>query len=49
MAYARFIEKHLKDPQLVRAKYENRIKLVSGESKFETLELLLEQASFEEE
>jgi len=45
----RFIEKNLKDPQLVRAKYENRIKLTNGGNKFETLELMLEQALFEEE
>ena len=49
LSYVRFIEKTLKDPQLVRAKYENRIKLHTGGSKFETLEIMLEQALFEEE
>lgn len=49
LSYVRFIEKKLKDPQLVRAKFENRIKLHTGGSKFEKLELMLEQALFEEE
>jgi hypothetical protein len=33
----------------VRAKYENRIRLSLSSSKFETLELMIEQALFEEE
>lgn len=32
----------MKDPQLVRAKYENRIKQHSSGDKFETVELMLE-------
>ena len=42
LAYAGFLEKQMKDPQLVRAKYENRIKQHSGGDKFETVELMLE-------
>ena len=49
LQYVRFIEKGIRDPQLVRAKYENRIRLSAQANKFETLELLLEQAAFEEE
>ena len=49
LTYVKFIEKTLKDPQLVRAKFENRIKLHTGGSKYETLEIMLEQALFEEE
>ena len=49
LQYVRFIEKTLRDPQLVRAKFENRIRLSAGSNKFETLELMLEQALFEEE
>jgi hypothetical protein len=49
LAYVQFVEKTLKDPQLVRAKFENRIKLSLGGNKYETLELMLEQALFEEE
>ena len=49
LAYVRFLEKQMRDPQLVRAKYDNRIKLSSGGNKYETLELLLEQSLFEEE
>jgi hypothetical protein len=49
LAYVRFIEKNLRDPQLVRAKFENRIRLSVANDKFETLELMLEQALFEEE
>jgi hypothetical protein len=45
----RFIEKTLRDPQLVRAKFENRIRLSATTKKYETLELMLEQALFEEE
>jgi hypothetical protein len=39
------------DPQMVRAKYENRIRQqqTQGSSKIDTLEILLEQALFEEE
>ena len=47
--YIRFIEKNLKDPQLVRAKFENRLKILALSNKVETLELLMEQALFEEE
>lgn len=49
LEYIRFIEKTLKDPQLVRAKFENRLKMTAQNNKVETLELLLEQAVFEEE
>jgi hypothetical protein len=49
LQYVRFIEKTMKDPQLVRAKYENRIKMSSGASKYEMLEIMMEQALFEEE
>lgn len=45
----RFLEKNLRDPQLVRAKFENRIRTSSAGNKYETLELMLEQALFEEE
>jgi adenylate cyclase class IV len=34
---------------MVRAKFENRIRLSASTNKFETLELMLEQALFEEE
>lgn len=49
LQYVRFLEKNLRDPQLVRAKFENRIKTSSAGNKYETLELMLEQALFEEE
>lgn len=49
LSYINFIDKTLKDPQLVRAKFENRIKLSQFSNKIETLELMLEQAMFEEE
>ena len=42
LQYIRFIEKTIRDPQLVRAKFENRIKMTSVNNKFETLELLME-------
>lgn len=49
LEYIRFLEKTLRDPQLVRAKIENRLKTLSQTNKNETLELLMEQALFEEE
>ena len=49
LQYVRFLEKNLRDPQLVRAKFENRIRTSSAGNKYETLELMLEQALFEEE
>lgn len=49
LSYINFIDKTLKDPQMVRAKFENRIKLIQVSDKNETLELMLEQALFEEE
>jgi hypothetical protein len=49
LQYVRFLEKTLRDPQLVRAKFENRIRTSSAGNKYETLELMLEQALFEEE
>lgn len=48
LQYVRFLEKTMLDPQLVRAKYEIRLKQVTG-NRFEVLELLLEKALFEEE
>lgn len=54
LQYVRFLEKTMRDPPLVRAKYENRMRMVasssgSSHSKMEVLELMLEQALFEEE
>lgn len=49
ITYVQFIEKTFKDPQLVRAKFENRIKISLSGNKIEVLELMLEQAMFEEE
>lgn len=46
ISYIQFIEKNLKDPQLARAKFENRIKLAD---KYETVDFMLEMALFEEE
>jgi hypothetical protein len=48
VAYVQFLEKTLRDPQLVRAKFENRI-AHNGGGKVEVLELMLAQALFEEE
>ncbi len=43
MEYIRFIEKTLKDPQLVRAKIENRLKMIAqAGNKRDALELLME-------
>jgi hypothetical protein len=42
LSYINFLDKTLKDPQLVRAKFENRIKLHQMTNKIETLELMLE-------
>lgn len=46
LKYIIFIEKNLKDPTLVRAKFENRLKHCD---KHEMIEVLLENALFEEE
>ncbi len=46
ISYIQFIEKNLKDPQLARAKFENKIKIAD---KYETIDFMLETALFEEE
>jgi hypothetical protein len=46
ISYIQFIEKNLKDPQLARAKFENKLKL---SDKYETVDFMLEMALFEEE
>jgi hypothetical protein len=46
ISYVQFIEKYLKDPALVRAKFENRLKHCD---KLETIDIMLENALFEEE
>lgn len=46
VSYIQFLEKNMKDPQMARAKFENRIKLAN---KFETVDLMIEMALFEEE
>jgi hypothetical protein len=46
ISYIQFIEKNLKDPQLARAKFENKLKLAD---KYETVDFMLEMALFEEE
>ncbi|CDW82944.1 pre-mrna-processing factor [Stylonychia lemnae] len=46
ISYIQFIEKNLKDPQLARAKFENRIKHAD---KYETVDFMIENALFEEE
>jgi hypothetical protein len=46
ISYIQFIEKNLKDPQLARAKFENKLKLADN---YETVDFMLEMALFEEE
>ena len=46
ISYVQFIEKYLKDPQLVRAKFENKLRHCS---KYETIDIMIENALFEEE
>lgn len=46
ISYIQFIEKQMKDPQLARAKFENRIKHAD---KHETVDFMIENAMFEEE
>jgi adenylate cyclase class IV len=46
ISYIQFLEKNVKDPQLARAKFENRIK---NADKFEAVDFMLENALFEEE
>lgn len=46
ISFIQFIEKDLKDPQLARAKFENRIRLAD---KYETVDFMIENALFEEE
>ena len=46
LQYVQFLEKHIKDPQLVRAKFENRLK---NSDKTEIIDIMIENALFEEE
>lgn len=46
ISYIQFLEKNVRDPQLARAKFENRIK---NADKFEAIDFMLENALFEEE
>lgn len=46
ISYIQFLEKNIKDPQLARAKFENRIK---NADKFEAVDFMIENALFEEE
>ena len=46
ISYIQFTEKHLKDPALVRAKFDNKLKNCG---KLETIDIMLENALFEEE
>lgn len=46
ISFIQFIEKHLKDPQDARAKFENKIKQAD---KYEIVDYMIENALFEEE
>jgi hypothetical protein len=49
MSYVDFIQKFLKDPTLVRAKFESRKASVNSQNVSDLIDLLIENALFEEE